>query len=434
MKRYKTIVTVFVLVGLLVVVLGVQAESENRYLIKSDKAFWKNTFNSRHVFDDGFTANLSNWQLKLAKVFNVDVEPIPMLQILPTDAGILQGPELGAPLGMPEVSAPKKDRPVKPDKPDKPGKPDDPVDTDGTVPEDQTPWGIEVIYNDADIEETSGGKDVTVAVLDTGVNKDHADLARRVTKCGDFTDPDIVFYEGECSDLNGHGTHVAGIIGADGGEDGLGIYGVAPEVSIWAYKVCDVSGSCWADDIAGAIRQAADLSVNIINLSIGSDVEIPMITDAINYAREVREGKEAVLVIVAAGNDGPSKASIDHPAAHEYAVSVGAFDENYNIARWSSRGINSGTIEYEKNAGDIEFAAPGVEIESTWKDDGYAKKSGTSMATPFIAGLAAKLWGGTADTTRTALQLLANDIGKIGDDDASGFGFPVVPDATYKVN
>jgi len=56
------------------------------------------------------------------------------------------------------------------------------------------------------------------------------------------------------------------------------------------------------------------------------------------------------------------------------------------------------------------------------------------MATPFIAGLAAKLWGGTADTTRTALQLLANDIGKIGDDDASGFGFPVVPDATYKVN
>ena len=419
MRRYKTIVTVFVLVGLLIVVLGAQAESGNRYLVKSNKSFWKNTFNSRHVFEHGFTANLSDWQLKLAKVFNVEVEPIPTLQILSLD--ILQGPELGAPLGMPEVSAPKKDNPGKPDRPTKPS-------NDGRiVPSDQTPWGIEAIY-DLAVESTSGGQDVTVAILDTGVNKDHADLVRRITECGDFTHPRLVYRDRKCADLNGHGTHVAGIIGADGGEDGLGIYGVAPEVSIWAYKVCDVSGSCWADDIAGAIRMAADFSVNIINLSVGSDVEIPMVTKAINYARE-----QGVLVVVAAGNDGPDKGTIDYPAAHEYAMSVGAFDESQQVAEWSSRGINSETTKREKNAGDVEFAAPGVEIESTWKDGGYAKKSGTSMATPFITGLAAKLWSDTAESTRTLLQNLANDIWDEGDDDATGFGFPVVPGTTIEV-
>jgi len=417
MKRYKTIVTIFVLIGLLVVTFGVQAESENRYFVKSGKAFWKNTFGARHVFEHGFSANLSDWQLKLAKVFNVDVEPIPTLQILPVE--ILQGPGLGLPLGMPEVSAPRKDRPTKPDRPAK---------TDRVTPEDQTPWGIEAIYSDADIESTSGGKNVTVAVLDTGINKDHADLVRRITQCGDFTHPRFAFRDGRCDDMNGHGTHVAGIIGADGGEDSLGIYGVAPEVSIWAYKVCDAGGSCWADDIAGAIQRAADQSVNIINLSLGSNVEIGMVTDAIDYAKE-----RGVLVVVAAGNDGEEgKGTIDYPAAHEYAMSVGAFDSNHEVPEWSSRGINSDTDKYVKNAGDVEFAAPGVAIESTWKDGGYSTISGTSMATPFIAGLAAKLWDGV-DMTRTLLQGLAIDIWTDGDDDATGFGFPIVPDTTIKV-
>ncbi len=417
MKNYKTIVLVLVLVGLFATVLGTQAANEKRYLVKSDSAFWKNTFNSRHVFDKGFSANLSDWQLRLAKVFNVEVEPIQILQVLPEKVGM---PNFGPSLDIPGISKSGRGKPIKPSAPSK----------ERVKPNDQTPWGIEEIYGDSEIEYTSGGKDVTVAILDTGINKDHLDLVRRITQCKDFTHPRAVVREGKCDDLNGHGTHVSGIIGADGGEDGLGIYGVAPEVSLWAYRVCDVGGSCWADDIAGAIRMAADQSVNIINLSIGSDVEIHMVTDAMNYARE-----KGTLVIVAAGNDGPNHGSIDYPAAHEYAVSVGAFNSLYEVPEWSSRGINSETKAFIKEAGDVEFAAPGVEIESTWKDGGYSVISGTSMATPYISGLIAKMWQGGEDaatSTRNALQLMANNIWG-GDGDATGFGFPVVPDESVVV-
>ena len=422
MRKYRTIISVFVLVGLLIVVLGAQADSDSRYFIRSKKAFWKNTFGARHVFEDGFSADLSDWQVKLAKVFNVKLEPVQMLQILPEGP---QGPEapgggvLGPPLDVPGIQ-----RPGGGGKPDKPSKS---TGGDRIVPSDPTSWGVEYVYSggaDESLKETSGGEDVTVAILDTGVDKDHPDLKNRIAQCKDFTHPKAVVRDGKCDDRNGHGTHVAGIIGADGGDDGLGIYGIAPEVSLWVYKVCDVSGSCWADDIAGAIRHAADMSVNIINLSLGSDVEIPMVSAAMDYAKE-----KAALVVVAAGNDGPESGTIDYPAAHLYAVSVGAFDFEFNVPDWSSRGVNPGENEYVKEAKEVEFAAPGVEIESTWKDGGYSTISGTSMGTPFITGLAAKLWDGDAEITRTLLQTLAkpNDIGVDGDDNATGFGFPVNP-------
>lgn len=110
------------------------------------------------------------------------------------------------------------------------------------TPSDQTPWGMQAVYNDPAITATSGGAGVTVAVLDTGAKTNHLDLQRRIAQCKDFTRGSI---RNGCNDVYGHGTHVAGTIAADGGSDGSGIYGVAPEARLYAYKVCGNSGLCW---------------------------------------------------------------------------------------------------------------------------------------------------------------------------------------------
>jgi subtilisin len=110
-------------------------------------------------------------------------------------------------------------------------------------PSDQTPWGIEAIYNDSTISATTGGSGIKVAVLDTGVLKTHKDLASSVEQCKDFSQTKSSLVEGSCADGNGHGTHVSGTILANGGSDHLGIYGVAPEAKLWSYKVLNDRGS-----------------------------------------------------------------------------------------------------------------------------------------------------------------------------------------------
>jgi subtilisin len=266
----------------------------------------------------------------------------------------------------------------------------------------------------------SGGSDVTVAVLDTGY-RPHPDLDQRVVDCKDFSQRKASVVEDTCEDTNGHGSHVAGIIAADGGVDHLGIYGVAPEASLYIYKVCGKNGSCWADDIATAVTHAVDAGAHVLNLSLGADNSSTLIADAIAYAAD-----KNVLVVAAAGNDGPYEDSIDYPAALETVVAVGALDETATIATWSSRGINESTTQGIIEERDIELAAPGVNVESTYYTGGYAILSGTSMASPHIAGLAAKLWQGDAVATRDLLRSLTLpvDLGESGDDNAYGWGLP----------
>jgi len=380
-----------------------------RYLVKSNSGFWKKSFGSRNEFKEGFTADLSDWQLRVAKVFKLEVVEVKKLFILqeqPANEGSVT--DL---LSSPNVEVKAKPTPAASLRP---------------TPSKHIPWGISRVYNNTFIlEKTSGGEDVNVAILDTGITKTHRDLEARVKECKDFTAVKIAITDGKCEDKNGHGTHIAGIIAADGGSDGLGIYGVAPAANLFAYKVCGTNGSCWSDDIAMAIKVAADQGANIINLSLGSDSESSLIAEAVSYAID-----KDVLIIAAAGNDGPELGSIDYPAANPGVVAVGAFDVNNDIAEWSSRGINSKTNPEIINEGDIEFAAPGVIIESTWKDGGYVILSGTSMATPHVAGLAAKLWQKNADDPDSATREFLRSEGFITDlfppnnDDASGFGFP----------
>ena len=379
---------------------------EGRYLIKTNKNFWKNALGVRNVFDGGFTTDLSDFQVRFARVWGVEIEPVKVLQILP--ATPVGGPATVTPEVANAPSAPSSKSPSRPK-------------LARALPSDQTPWGIEMVYNDPAISKTAGGGGVKVAVLDTGVLTSHPDLKERILQCKDFTNLRLPLVDGKCEDKNGHGTHVAGIIAADGGADSKGIYGVAPEARLLIYKVCDNSGTCYADDIATALRLAADQGAAIVNMSFGSDGDSGLIHGAIDYAVE-----KGVLPVAAAGNDGPFDASIDYPAAQAEVIAVGAIDQNKTITEWSSRGVNTTTAAFVVEEKDIEFATPGANVESTWNNAGYVIFSGTSMAAPFVSGLAAKYWqSGTpapATATRELLHKLANDLAPNGDDNASGFG------------
>lgn len=353
-----------------------QANPTSRYLIKGPVD--RSGLEARHEFVQGFTADLTASQAARLRAAGAELEPMVLY----------------------EVSA----------KPDAKGKPGTAV---RRTPTDQVPWGVEKVSG---ASLPAGGAGVDVALLDTGAKTDHPDLVRRITDCKDFTAPKL---KAGCADGNGHGTHTAGTIAADGGSDGQGIYGVAPEANLRIYKVCGAS-SCWSDDIAAAIRYAADNGAEIISMSLGADMESSLERDAIAYA--VARG---VLVVAAAGNDGPVDGSIDYPGANPQVVAVGAIDAAETVAAWSSRGVNDG--DYVIEAREVEFGAPGVAVESTWNDGGYRSISGTSMAAPHVAGLAAKLWQGSGPSTRAYLQVLARDLWVAGDDAATGFGLPVAP-------
>jgi subtilisin len=313
------------------------------------------------------------------------------------------------------------------------------VDALATVPSDQTPWGIQAIYNDSAITRTSGGNGIKVAVLDTGVFTNHIDLAGSAEQCKDFTQTSSSLVNGTCTDRNGHGTHVAGTALAHGGSDGLGVYGVAPEAELWAYKVLTDSGSGYSDDIANAIRHAADEKTRtgakvIISMSLGSSAKDTLIANAVTYAY----GK-GVLVIAAAGNSGSAANTIGYPGALPNAVAVAALENvqqngTYRVANYSSRGNPNTDGDYVIGEKDVEISAPGSAIESTWYDGNYKSISGTSMATPHVSGLAAKIWAANTSWSHTQLRTELQRRAKLydikggtgaatGDDYASGFGF-----------
>lgn len=307
-----------------------------------------------------------------------------------------------------------------------------------TAASQSIPWGMKAIYNNNNLTQTSGGNNVRIAVLDTGVNVGHADLYYNAEQCKDFTQ-NTNLVNGTCTDRQGHGTHVAGSALAEGGDDRKGVYGVAPNSKVWAYKVLGDDGTGYSDDIANAIRHAADQASAqrvkvVINMSLGSAGESSLITNAVNYAYN-----KGVLIVAAAGNSGYSEGSIGYPAALPSAIAVANLEnraENgtYRVANSSSRGFTRTAGDFVIQKGDVEISAPGSGIFSTWHNGGYATISGTSMASPHVAGLAAKIWAENPSYTNVQLRrnlqnrAKANDIrggyyAKAGDDIASGFGF-----------
>ena len=320
-----------------------------------------------------------------------------------------------------------------------------PVDTGvrRSTPTEQVPFGVRTVYGQGGLSRPSGGSGVTVAVLDTGVDRSHPDLESRVTLCRDFTGGTV---RNTCADANGHGTHVAGTVAADGGLDGQGIYGVAPEADIYAFKTCNDDGRCATESLVNGIRTATDEGADVVVLSLGGRPE-PRLGSAISYATS-----RGVVVVAAAGNTGPELESILYPAADSTVIGVGAvgprsgergLSNNYRVPDFSSRGVDA---EYREADDFVDVSAPGVGVQSTLPDGRYGTKSGTSMAAPHVGGLAAKMLASpnppeTPAELRAALHtrtprfdVSAGQHTRVGYDPSAGFGIPTAARPTPAVS
>ncbi len=217
------------------------------------------------------------------------------------------------------------------------------------------------------------GQGAIVCVVDTGVDDDHDYLNPLV---GEY---DFVNLDGDATDDNGHGTHVAGIIASQHPE----YTGVAPDSGIMAAKVMDASGSGWASDVIAGIEWCVDNGADVITLSLGGGLfsgtcDYDPIANSVNNA--VGQG---VVVVAAAGNEGPS--GMTSPGCASGAISVGAADNEGTVWIGSSRGS------------ELDVVAPGVDIISAYSNPQYpnswAYGTGTSMATPHVSGIAAQVLG-----------------------------------------
>lgn len=249
---------------------------------------------------------------------------------------------------------------------------------------------------------TTGSANIKIAVLDTGINLNHEDLVNKI-------DPSMQDFTGSgIEDNYGHGTHVSGIAGAET-NNGIGIAGTGYNSKIMVVKVLNNSGGGYTSWVANGIKWAADHGANVINLSLGSSMRSSTLENAVNYAW----GKGVVLA-AAAGNSG-SSAKL-YPAAYTNVISVAATDINDKKASFSSFGKW------------VSVAAPGVNIYSTFPNHAYALGknlnydygSGTSMATPFVAGEAALVWASgkcapqNNTCVRNRIQSTADKITKTG--------------------
>jgi subtilisin family serine protease len=245
---------------------------------------------------------------------------------------------------------------------------------------------------------TTGSDQVVVAVLDSGVDYSHPDLANNIwarppiimayrdddlTPEGPVEDVhgfNVVEDNGDPMDDNGHGTHCAGIIGAEGG-NGIGIAGINWNVKIMPLKFMDADGIGTTKDAIEAInylidRKRAGVNVRIISASWGSTAKSRALEDVIR-----RAGDEGILFVAAAGNSSSDNDQTPHyPASYNLGniISVAALNRKDELASFSNYGAKS-----------VHIAAPGAEILSTYLQNGFEEKSGTSMATPAVAGVAA---------------------------------------------
>lgn len=258
-------------------------------------------------------------------------------------------------------------------------------------------WGLNKVSAAQAWDVTLGSPSITIAILDTGVDLDHPDLAVKIVSEINLTN------FGSADDVYGHGTHVAGIAAAMT-NNGIGVAGLGYGSAIMDVKVMDDNGMGAYSWIVSGIIWAVDNGADIINMSLGGSFASSAMEDAVNYAWD-----KGVVIVAAAGNNGNTVPM--YPAYYANCIAVAATDANDARASWS-------------NYGDwVDVAAPGVSIYSTLKNSSYGYMSGTSMASPCVAGLAALVFTTVSDTdgdgrlndeVRSQIETTCDNIGVSG--------------------
>jgi thermitase len=228
-------------------------------------------------------------------------------------------------------------------------------------------WGWNKIQAPAAWDVTQGSSTVVIAGVDTGVQLNHPDLASKIVAGYDYVSGDSTPDDG-----NGHGTHTAGTFAAIT-NNGVGGAGTCPNCKVMPVRVLDNNGSGTLTNVANGITWAADHGAKVINLSLGGSGSTTL-QNAVNYA-----WNKGVFLACAAGNDGTSSTTNAYPGAYTNCFAVASTNSSDAKSSFS----NYGTW--------VEVAAPGESIYSTWIGSGYNTISGTSMATPHVAGLAGLL-------------------------------------------
>jgi subtilisin len=264
-------------------------------------------------------------------------------------------------------------------------------------------WGVKRIGAGV-VHPTNQGAGVKVAVIDSGIDYTHSDLNANYAGGYDFVNDDA-----DPMDDNGHGTMVAGIIAAE--DNGSGVVGVAPQARLYALKVLNAGGFGWLSDVIAGVDWARVNGVQVVNMSLGST------SASYGFQTAIANAYNAGLVLVAAaGNSGNCYGtgdSVQYPARYSQVIAVAA--------------TNSGDVRpcFSSAGSTVEIAAPGVSTRSTYRGGGYASGSGTSFASPHVAGTAALvIASGTTSNTavRQRLQTTADDLGATGRDNLYGYG------------
>jgi len=245
----------------------------------------------------------------------------------------------------------------------------------------EMPWGIKRV-GAADAWVRTQGEGVKVAVIDTGIDPTHPDLAGQVA--GGFNALSGAKADA-WQDDQGHGTHVAGTIAAK--RDGQGVVGVAPKARLYAVKVLDKDGNGNYSDVIAGIEWAVSRGVKVANMSLGADEGSEPLHRAVKAAL-----KAGMTIVAAAGNSG---GTVGFPGSYVETIAIGASDIKDQVADFSSRGA------------EVDFIAPGVDVLSDKMGGGTVSLSGTSMATPHMTGLAALAIGAGASSPAAIRAALA---------------------------
>lgn len=264
-----------------------------------------------------------------------------------------------------------------------------------------TPYGITMV--EAHLVSDSSAGNTGVCIIDTGYQSSHADL-----QSSGVTGYAFSGHGNWYSDGHGHGTHVAGtMVALDNNTGVVGVIG-SGQADVHIVKIFNDSGNwTYASDLVAGIQSCQDAGAKVVNMSLGGGS-----SNQTEKAAMDSFYNSGMLLVAAAGNSGNT--SFSYPASYDAVVSVAAVDSNANLASFSQR--NS----------QVEISGPGVSVNSTWNNGGYNSISGTSMASPHVAAVAALVWSNHAQCTapqiRHALNSTAQDRGASGRDNSYGWG------------